>query len=296
MYFTEHSIVYINGKWKKATETTLGMYGQTLHYGNGVFEGIRAYETPLGTQVFKAHAHYERLKYSCDVMGIELQHSVEELVSLTYELLDRNNFKDAYIRPLVTTGADMSLNTSGETSLFLCAWEWGPYLGEKRLNVMTSTFQRPNPKSCIVDAKVSGHYVNSILAVNEAKQKGYDEALLTDMNGYIAEGPGANFFYEKEGTLYTPPKGNIMPGITRATIMELAHDMEMPVKETYFKTEEVLGADGAFFTGTAAEVIGLDSLDGVPFSKPFSETMGARLRAAYKSLVLNTDAHLIDVV
>jgi branched-chain amino acid aminotransferase len=229
-------------------------------------------------------------------MGISLEYPVEELISITYELLYRNNFKNAYIRPLVYMGTDMSLRTPRKTNLMISAWKWGPYLGEKLLRVMTSSFERPNPKSSHLDAKISGHYVTSILAVNEAKAQGYDEALLLDMNGFVSEGPGANFFYEKDGVLYTSPKGHILPGITRKTIIQLAYDFDIPVQELHFNIEHVEGADGAFFTGTAAEVVGLKSLNDVPFSKPWDETYGYKLKNAYRSLVKSTQALITDVV
>ena len=146
---------------------------------------------------------------------------------------------------------------------------------------MVSSYQRPNPKSCHVEAKVTGHYVNSILATTEAKQKGFDEALLLDANGNVAEGPGANFFFEKNETLYTSPLGNILPGITRATMFELCNDLGIKLVEKYFTPEEVKGTDSAFFTGTAAEVAGIASLDKVPFKLKWEDSLGAILQAKY---------------
>ncbi len=296
MYYNEHTTVYLNGKWCKVDQATGGLYGQTFQNGNGAIEGLRAYPTPLGTQIFQAYEHYERLLYSCDVMGIVLDYTVEELVQLTYELLDKNNLKNAYIRPLVFLGENMDLETAGKSNLFLSAWEWQPYLGKKLLKVMSSSFQKPNPKAFIIEAKISGYYINSILAKNEAKAKGFDDALLNDMNGYVAEGPAENFFYEKNGCLYTAPKGHILPGITRATIIRLAKDLDIPVKEKLFRSEEVEDADGAFFTGTAAEVAGIESLNGIKFKKAWEDTFGNTLQQAYKGLVRSAEAHVIDVV
>lgn len=296
MYFTDHTTVFHNGEWLHVSEIKADLYSQTMHYGLGAFEGMRAYKTPLGTQIFRANEHYRRLLASCEMMGIKCDYSVEDLVAYSYELLNKNNLKNAYIRPLAYMDANMALRSASSANLFICAWEWGPLLGEKLLKVMSSSFQRPNPRSLHVEAKVSGHYVNSILAANEAKANGYDEALLTDMNGNVAQGPGANFFFEKDGVLYTAPRGHILPGITRATIMELARDLDIRVREEFFKTEDVEGADAAFFTGTAAEVIGLESLNGIKFKKPWDTTHGYTLRHAYKSLVLSAEAHIIDVV
>jgi branched-chain amino acid aminotransferase len=296
MYYNENTTVYLNGKWLKATDAKTDLYAQTLHYGNGVFEGIRSYDTEDGVQVFKAKEHFERLLYSAEKMHINLNYTVDELTKITYDLLEKNNLKDAYIRPLVYLGANMSLQPTEEVNVFFCAWEWGKYLGDSLLNVMTSSYQRPNPKSCHVDAKVVGHYTNSILATTEAKQKGFDEALLLDANDNVAEGPGANFFYEKDGKLVTCPLGNILPGITRATILELAKDLKFEVEEKYFTIDDVKNADGAFFTGTAAEVAGIAALDNVPFKMDWEDTMGYALARMYRNKVSSREYKQFELV
>jgi branched-chain amino acid aminotransferase len=229
-------------------------------------------------------------------MQIPLSWSTEDLTKISYELLERNNLSDAYLRPLVYPGENMSLVAGEESHLLLCAWEWGRYLGDSLLRLMTSSFQRPNPKSCFVDAKVTGHYTNSILATTEAKQKGYDEALLLDMHGNVAEGPGANFFYEKNEVLYTAPLGNILSGITRQTIFELADEMGFEVRERLFSPKDVYDADGAFFTGTAAEVAGIQSLDGHTFGLPWQDTMGFELSRAYNNRVQKKEYKNFELV
>jgi branched-chain amino acid aminotransferase len=161
-----------------------------------------------------------------------------------------------------------------------------PFLGEKLLKVMTSSFQRPNPKAFNIEAKAAGHYVNSIMASHEAKAKGFDEALLTDSNGYIAEGPGANMFFEKHGKLYTPATGNILPGITRATVLQLCADLDIPVEEGQYTLAHLKQADTAFFCGTAAEVIGWQSIDDHPFPMPWKETQSRKIQQAYKDKVI----------
>ncbi|WP_375239151.1 branched-chain amino acid transaminase [Aurantibacter sp.] len=281
MYYNENTTIYLDGKWIKAKDASMDLYSQTLHYGSGVFEGIRSYKTEDGTLVFKAKEHFERLKYSAEKMHIKLDLSVEQLTKLTHELLEKNNLENAYIRPLVYLGANMSLESTDEVHIILCAWEWGRYLGDSQLKLMTSSFERPNPKSCFVDAKVTGHYTNSILATTEAKRNGFDEALLLDMNGYVAEGPGANFFFEKNDILYTPPLGNILPGITRQTMFEIAGELNIRIIEKHFEKEEVYEADGAFFTGTAAEVARIESLDGKKFNLNWDDTLGKTLSDAY---------------
>lgn len=281
MYYNQHTLVFFNGNWMKAVDLMVSPYAQTMHYGSGVFEGIRSYATPDGTRIFKAEEHYNRLRFSAEKMHLKLNYSAEELTQLTYQLLEKNNLGNAYIRPLVFAGANMSLTPTEEVHVLLCAWEWGKYLGTKLLDVATSSYQRPNPKSCHVEAKVTGHYVNSILATTEAKRNGFDEALLLDANGFVAEGPGGNFFFEKDGVLYTSPLGNILPGITRATMFELCKELDLKLVEKYFTPEEVRGADSAFFTGTAAEVAGIVSLDRVNFKLKWEDSLGALLQAKY---------------
>ncbi len=281
MYYNDNTVVFFNGEWVKAKDLMVSPYVQVMHYGSGVFEGIRSYATPDGTRIFKSDEHYKRLLYSAEKMHLKVNYSAEEFTQLTYQLLEKNNLSNAYIRPLVFAGANMSLTPTDEVHVMLCAWEWGKYLGDKLLDVTISSYQRPNPKSCHVEAKVIGHYVNSILATTEAKNKGFDEALLLDANGHVAEGPGANFFFEKDEALYTSPLGNILPGITRATIFELCDELGFKLVEKYFTPEEVKGADSAFFTGTAAEVAGIASLDKVPFKLNWEDSLGYILQAKY---------------
>lgn len=285
-YSNNHTIIYHNGKFLKPEDATSSLYSQTLHYGNGVFEGIRAYKTAQGTKIFKAKEHYERLKYGADVMGIPFNYTVEELTAITYDLLKRNQLEDAYIRPLITTGANMGLYTSKESILTMQCWAWPKLMGDTLLRVKTSSFERPNPKSCFVEAKVTGHYINSILSTNEAKDAGFDEALLLDMHGNVAECSGANIFMEKDGKLFTPKKGSIMAGITRSTILEICEEEGIPVEEKHFKLDELKQADSAFFTGTAAEVVGLKSLDDYEFPLQWTNSLGYKLMKLYQQEVL----------
>jgi branched-chain amino acid aminotransferase len=294
MYYTPDTILFLNGKFIRAVDASTDLYSQTLHYGYGAFEGIRSYKTANGVRIFKAQEHFDRLRQSCELVGIPFEYSTEELIQITYLVLRKNNLADAYIRPLVYCSPNMSLTGPKEVYLMIAAWEWGKYLGDNLVKLCTSSYQRPNPNSLKVEAKITGHYVNSILATSEAKVRGFDEALMLDMNGNIAEAPGANFFYEKEGILYTPPRGHILPGITRQTVLSICKELDIPVYEKSFKPNELDNVDSAFLCGTAAEVIGVDSVDAKPFSKKWSDSIGAIIQEAYKCQVL--DKSFSDVI
>lgn len=292
-YCSSETILFHNGKFINANEATSGLYDQTLHYGYGVFEGIRAYNTENGVRIFKAKEHYERLKKSCELINIPFEYEIEDLIDQTYKLLEINNLKDAYLRPIIYCGPNMSLTKPNSVSIMICAWEWGAYLGDKLLDLCISSFCRPHPRSTKVEAKVCGHYVNSILATSEAKDKGYDEALLLDSDGYLAEGPGSNLFFEKDGKLFTPQLGNILPGITRATVIAICEDLQIPVVEGLFQPEELEQADAAFLCGTAAEIIGVNSLNKIVFPTKWNDSLGKKLQTAYQNLVLEKEYKLI---
>jgi branched-chain amino acid aminotransferase len=291
MYYKENTMLYLDGRWQKASESHAGLYDQTLHYGYGVFEGIRSYTTQDGPRIFRARDHYERLRRSCESIGIPFTYDVEELEAVTYQLLEKNGFKDAYIRPLVFCGPNMSLTSPTEVHILICAWEWAAYLGQRNLKLKISGFCRPHPKSIHVEAKACGHYVNSILATTEAKKDGYDEALLLDYQGFLAEGPGANLFFGKGMTLFTPAKGSILPGITRDTIFKLCREMGITVKEGNYLPSELRGADYAFYCGTAAEVAGIESVDGHLFALPWISSSGKKIQEAYTALVHEKTIH-----
>lgn len=296
-YYNNNTIIYHNGAYVKAADARTDLYSQSLHYGYSVFEGIRSYRTVNGdTRIFKAKAHYDRLQASAEALNLPYTWSTEELIDITYEVLKQNGLQDAYIRPLIYAPANMSFNLNTESFLAIEAWEMAPFLGEKLLRVMVSSFQRPNPKGFKIHAKAGGHYVNSIMASHEAKAKGYDEALLLDMNDHIAEAPGANVFFEKDGVLYTPALGHILPGITRATVLELCDELNIRVEEGRFTKEDIYGTDAAFFCGTAAEVIGLQSLDDQPFTMPWEETNSRLVQSAYKNLVAENKTELIKEI
>ena len=286
-YFNDNTILYLNGEYIKATEAKMDFYSQSFHYGYSVFEGIRSYQAASGeTRIFKARDHYNRLKNSAVSLNMPYHWDTEELTAVTYELLQKNNLQDAYIRPVIYAPANMSFNKNDYSFIVIEVWEMQPFLGEKLLRVMTSSFQRPNPKGFKIEAKAAGHYVNSILASQEAKANGFDEALLLDMNDNVAEGPGANLFFEKNGKLFTPAAGHILPGLTRATVLQICADLDIEVAERFFTINELKDADAAFYCGTAAEVIGFESLDDVKFPLQWSESVSAKIQQAYKDLVV----------
>ena len=282
MYYTKDTILFLNGKFIKAVDAHSDLYSQTLHYGMGAFEGIRAYLTMNGVKIFKAYEHFERLKKSCALVGIPFNYETEDLIQIAYQLLEKNNLSDSYIRPLVYCGPHMTLTQPTEVYLMMCAWEWDKYHGEKMLRLCLSSYQRPNPNSLKMEAKITGHYVNSILATSEAKVRGYDEALMLDMHGFVAQAPGANFFLEKNGVLYTPALGHILPGITRLSVLNICQELDIPVKEKNIKPEELEDADSAFLCGTAAEIAGIESIDAKPFKKDWFDSFGASIQEAYK--------------
>ena len=285
-YYNENTVLFLNGAFVKAADAKMDFYSQSLHYGYSVFEGIRSYKTESGaTKIFKATEHFDRFKVSAEAINLPYTYNTQDLIAQTYKLLELNHLGDAYIRPVVYAPANMSFTQNTESFIFIQAWEMGPFLGDKRIRVMTSSFQRPNPKGFKIHAKAAGHYVNSIMASQEAKAAGYDEALLLDMHDHVAEAPGANVFFEKDGTLYTPSLGNILPGITRATVLELCAAHAISVVETSFGIDAIKGADAAFFFGIAAEVIGLESIDDVPFTKNWEDTASKKIQSAYQKLV-----------
>lgn len=285
MYFNEETILYYDGEFIKATEAHVTVYAQTLHYGYGVFEGVRSYDTAHGARIFKAQEHNERLLRGCELLGIPFSTTSDELTEISYEVLHRNGFTDAYLRPLVMCDPSMTLINGQKSRLIVAAWNWGAYLGEKLLHLKVSPYCRPHPRSLHIEAKAVGHYVNSILATSDARKAGFDEALLLDCEGYLAEGPGANLFFEKDGKLYTPALGHILPGITRATVLELSASLEIPVEEGRYTIEDLFEADSAFFCGTGAEVVGIQSVDKKVFPKNWPDALGSKIRAAYLDLV-----------
>lgn len=279
--------LWFDGKIRPWEEANVHVMSHALHYGSGVFEGTRFYETAEGPAIFRLQDHTERLFYSAEAMGIEIPYSAEELNEATIAVVRENGFKSGYIRPLIFYGTgNMGLRPQGaKIHTLIAAWEWGKYLSDKPISIKISKYIRIHPKSVVADAKVSGHYVNSILAVEEVMPQGYDEALLLDFEGNLAEGPGENLFVIKDGKIFTPPLGNILNGITRKTLIQLAADHGYTVEEKVMKPEELFNADEAFYTGTAAEVTSIGFLDDQPIADGKEGPITATLKKAYFDLV-----------
>lgn len=285
-YFNNDTLIYHNGEFVKAVDAKINLYSQSLHYGYSVFEGIRSYKTIGGAnKIFKEKEHFERLRNSALAINMPYPFDDNELIKAAYEVLRLNNLGDSYIRPLVYAPANMTYALNTESYIAIQAWPMQPFLGDKNLRIMTSPFQRPNPRGFMIHAKAGGHYVNSIIASQDAKKNGYDEALLEDMDGYVAEGPGANVFIEKNKKISTPSLGNILPGITRATVLEICKDFDIPVEEKKITQNELKDAENAFFCGTAAEVIGWKSIDDHEFSGIWENSISHIIQQAYKALI-----------
>lgn len=256
--------IWLNGKFVDLKKAKVPILSHTLHYGSGVFEGIRAYNTEKGPAVFCLSKHIERLFYSASCLEIKIPFSKKEIEQAVLDVVKINKLKECYIRPLVYLGEGMGLNPTGiQVNLMIAAWPWGAYLGgdKETIDVKISKYIRIHPQSTITDAKICGHYVNSILASLEIKKEGFDEALLLDFEGYVAEGPGENIFIIKNNKIFTPSTGKILNGITRDTIIKLAKDQNIEVKEKKISVEELKLADEAFFTGTAVEICAIGKID-----------------------------------
>ncbi|MCS7004686.1 MAG: aminotransferase class IV [Cytophagales bacterium] len=285
MYFSRKTIVFFDGKFQNATEVFVNPYSQTLHYGFGVIDGLRSYKTDQGVQIFQARQHYQRFLSSCEKLGIKLSFSAEELVHISYQLLENNGLTDAYIRPIVFMEQNMGLTETLEHHLLITAWRWRNFSHRGELKVYISDFVRPVHHPSLVDAKLTGNYYSTILATIQARKMGYDEVLLKDADGFISEGPGSNFFFEKDGKLFTPQLGKIFPGITRSVVIKIAHEMGIEVIEGKFRSEDLQEIDGAFFTSTPSEVAVITSINHQKFRKKPEDTIGFKVGLRYKHKV-----------
>ena len=278
--------IWFDGKivdWKEA-QTHVLTY--TLHYGLGVFEGVRAYLTPKGTCIFRLHDHTERLFKSAKTIGMKIPFSSEELIEAQRKIVSLNNLKESYIRPMCFYGSEglgirfdnLSVHT------IVAAWEWPHYMEpeaqEKGISVKVSSFKR-QVRNEVANAKINGNYVQSTVALNEAIEQGFEETLLLDSEGFIAEGSGENFFMVKDNKLITPDLDACLDGITRRTIISLAKELEVDFEERKIQLEEALESDEAFFTGTAVEVMPINAIDKKSIADGVRGPITEKLQKAY---------------
>ncbi|MBI3793151.1 MAG: branched-chain amino acid transaminase [Nitrospinae bacterium] len=258
--------IWMDGKFVRWDEANVHVMTHTLHYGAGVFEGIRCYKTSKGPAVWRHREHIKRLFGSAHILGYEIPFSQEEVLEAVRETIRKNKLDACYIRPIAFLGDEArGLSTKAlSVHLSIAVWPWGKYLGDdatKGIRVMVSSYTRHHPNVTMTKAKATGIYINSVLAKQEALRNGYDEAVLLDPFGNVGEGSGENIFTVRDGKLKTPPAVSVLEGITRDTIMRLAADMNLPVQEMYFPRDELYIADEIFLTGTAAEVTAVREVD-----------------------------------
>ena len=263
--------IWMNGDMVPWDEARIHVLSHALHYGTGVFEGIRAYQTTMGVGIFRLTDHMERLRFSARAYGIALEHSVDQLAKAARELIAANEMEDGYLRPVAHLGlGSVGLNPTGAaTNVFSAAWRWGAYLGEEGvrngIKARVSSWRRIERSMMVPAAKGTGSYLNSVLAKSEALQSGADEALLLNAQGHVAEGSGENVFIVRGGALFTPPPGDgILNGFTRQTVMTLLRDQGFGVHEVSQTRGDLYGADEVFLTGTAAEVTPVREIDSRP--------------------------------
>ncbi|MFV8835173.1 branched-chain amino acid transaminase [Aquisalimonas sp.] len=280
-------IIWMDGEMLPWRDARVHVLTHTLHYGMGVFEGIRAYKTDRGTAVFRLREHTRRLFDSAKILGMTINHTPDEINDAILRSIRENNLESAYVRPMTFYGSEgMGLHADSlKSHTMVAAWEWGAYLGaeniERGIRIKTSSFTRHHVNSTMCRAKANGNYINSMMALKEASEAGYDEALLLDTNGFVCEGSGENFFMVRDGVLYTPELASALEGITRDTVLQLARDIELPVREKRITRDEVYTADEAFFTGTAAEVTPIRELDGRQIGNGKRGPITERLQAMY---------------
>lgn len=285
----ESQSIWFNGKMIPWHDAHIHVLSHTLHYGGGAFEGIRCYNTEKGSAIFRLNEHVDRLIYSCNVLNITLPYSHADICEAIKNLLRVNELKEGYVRPIVFYGyKKLGVNPKGNPVEFAIAcWPWGAYLPHDRVDIKTSKYIRIHPDSTVPDAKLCGHYLNGILASIELEGTDYHEALFLDSKGFITEGVGENFFMLKSGKIYTPKLGAILAGITRSTIMELGKKLGYEIQEADITLQQAHEADEAFFTGTAAEVTPIRSIDKKILGK-YGEKIGPvtlQFKQAYADLV-----------
>lgn len=280
-------VIWYDGKLVPWREATTHVLTHTLHYGMGIFEGVRAYKTSRGTAIFRLDAHTDRLFRSAHILGMSMPYDKRTINSAVRAAVRENRLESAYIRPMCFYGAEgMGLRADNlKVHVIVAAWTWGAYLGDegqkKGIRIRTSSYNRHHVNIAMCRAKANGNYMNSMLALREAVASGCDEALLLDTEGYVSEGSGENVFIVRDGVIYTPDLTSALDGITRDTIFRLAAEIGIPVREKRITRDEVYIADEAFFTGTAAEVTPIRELDGRVIGSGSRGPVTERLQTLY---------------
>ena len=280
-------LIWFDGEMIPWRDAKVHFLTHTFHYGLGVFEGVRAYNTPQGTCIFRLQEHTDRLFRSAKILGVEMPFDKETLNAAQKAVVRENKLEEAYLRPMAFLGSEaMGLRADGlQTHVGVASWEWPSYMdpdaAERGIVVRTSSFTRHHVNITMCKAKANGNYINSILALREALNSGAEEALLLDPEGYVAEGSGENFFMVRDGVIYTPELTSCLDGITRATVITLAEEAGYVVKEKRISRDEVYVADEAFFTGTAAEVLPIRELDDRPIGEGSRGPITAQLQGLY---------------
>ncbi|MCY4213372.1 MAG: branched-chain amino acid transaminase [Gammaproteobacteria bacterium] len=279
--------IWFNGELVPWRDAKVHVLTHTLHYGLGVFEGVRAYQTPKGPCIFRLREHTKRLFNSAHILGIEIPYSPDEVNAAQVETLRANALSEGYLRPMAFLGSEaMGLRAKGlSVNLIIAAWPWPNYMDEdareRGISVRTSSYTRHHVNITMCKAKSNGNYTNSILALHEALDSGCDEALLLDNEGYVAEGSGENIFIVRDGLLHTPELTSCLDGITRDTVFHLACEADMEIAERRITRDEVYICDEAFLTGTAAEVLPIRELDGRRIGDGRRGPVTERLQSAY---------------
>ena len=280
-------LIWLDGELVDWRDAKVHVLTHTLHYGMGVFEGVRAYETDQGAAIFRLQEHTDRLFRSAHILNMKLPYTREELNEAQRAAVRENNLDSAYIRPMAFYGSEgMGLRADNlKVHVMVAAWEWPAYMGEEAktqgIKIRTSSYTRHHVNITMCKAKANGNYINSMLALREAIDSGCEEALLLDNEGYVAEGSGENFFLVRDGIIYTPELTSCLDGITRKTIIEMAQSLGYEVREKRITRDEVYVADEAFFTGTAAEVLPIQSLDGRIIGKGCRGPVTEKLQTMY---------------
>lgn len=274
--------------WEQAKTHVLT---HTLHYGMGVFEGLRVYLTDRGSAIFRLHDHTKRLFNSAKIVQMQLPYSIDEVLTAQKEVARRSQLPECYIRPMAFYGSKQLgvMPDESDVHLIIAAWQWGTYLGkealQKGVKTKISSFCRQQSNSMMCKAKANGNYLNSIYAKKEAVREGYDEAILLDHLGYLAEGTGENLFIVIDGKVHTPSLTSALAGITRATVIELLNEFDIPVIERTITRDELYIADEVFFTGTAAEITPVAQVDGRIIGDAKPRPITERLQQAYFDIV-----------